>query len=91
MAPKVSSFDASKQLLTLPLESSTIKYTLSLVDSMTGNPLLISSTSTGQGWAIKAVSEDPQNFNFLLTSTGVRCKQRASITGYVSCSAGENW
>ena len=90
-APKVSSFNASKQLLTLPLESSTIKYTLSIVDNMTDNPLLISSTSTGQGWAIKAVSEDPQNFNFLLTSTGVRCKQKATITGYESCSAGDNW
>ncbi|WP_257220646.1 type IV pilin protein [Acinetobacter sp. YH12218] len=91
IAPKVSSFDASKQLLTLPLENSTTKYTLSIVDNMTGNPLLIASTSTGQGWAIKAVSADPKNFNYLLTSTGVRCKQTASITGYVSCSAGENW
>ena len=90
-APKVSSFDMSKQLLTLPLENSTTKYTLSIVDNMTGNPLLITSTSTGQGWAIKAVSADPKNFNYLLTSTGVRCKQKATITGYVSCSAGDNW
>lgn len=90
-APKKSTFDVSAQTLTLPLESSTVEYTLSIVDNMVGNPLLNTSISTGQGWAIKGVSKDPKNFNFLLTSTGVRCKQKSAITGYVSCSAGENW
>ena len=90
-APKVPTFDKSTQTLTLPLESSTIKYTLTIVDNMVGNPLLITSTSTGQGWAIKAVSEDPKNFNFLLTSSGVRCKQKSDIADYALCSAGESW
>ena len=90
-APKVSTFNASTQTLTLPLESSTVQYTLTIVDNMTGNPLLAADTATGQGWAIKAVSNDPKNFNYLLTSSGVRCKKNSSITGYEDCGAGENW
>lgn len=90
-APKVSTFDGSTQTLTLPLESSTAQYTLTIVDNMTGNPLLAADTATGQGWAIKAVSTDPKNFNYLLTSSGVRCKKNSSITGYEDCGAGEGW
>lgn len=89
--PKVSTFNASAQTLTLPLESSTVQYTLTIVDNMTGNPLLAADTATGQGWAIKAVSTDPKNFNYLLTSSGVRCKKNSSITGYEDCGAGEDW
>lgn len=90
-APKVSTFNVNTQTLTLPLESSTAQYTLTIVDSMTGNPLLVNDTATGQGWAIKAVSSDPKNFNYLLTSSGIRCKKQSSITDYTTCGTGEDW
>ncbi|WP_174493844.1 type IV pilin protein [Acinetobacter sp. Marseille-Q1623] len=67
--PSNSVFDVSSQ--TLNLNS---KYTITLVDSMTGNPLLTDSSSSGQGWSIKAISQDPANYSLLLTSAGVHCK-----------------
>ncbi|WP_109441033.1 type IV pilin protein [Acinetobacter haemolyticus] len=72
--PRVDSFDETKQELTLPLESSNPKYTLTIVDGSAGNPLLTSSDAIGQRWAIKAVSHNVRNSSFLLTSTGVKCE-----------------
>ncbi|WP_180069822.1 type IV pilin protein [Acinetobacter sp. YH16038] len=66
-------------------------YTLMIVDHGNGNPLLTADSALGNAWAIKAVSSDSQNFNFLLTSTGVRCKQKSNITGYEKCETGEDW
>lgn len=68
-------------------------YTITIVDAMTGNPLLTDTKALGQGWAIKAESSDPQNFSFLLTSAGVRCKNKASTNiSYSTCGEGsENW
>lgn len=68
-------------------------YTLTIVDSMTGNPLLTSSTATGQGWAIRALSSDAQNYSFLLTSTGIHCKNKtATNVSYTACGVGqEKW
>jgi len=66
-------------------------YTLTIVDHGDGNPLLTEDDALGNAWAIKAVSSDSQNFNYLLTSTGVRCKQKSSITGYEKCATGEDW
>lgn len=88
-------FNEVAQTLSLPLNASsnTIKYNVTIVDGGTSNPLLTASTATGQAWAIKAVSTDPQNFSFLMTSTGLRCQNKtsANIT-YVTCGIGaENW
>lgn len=68
-------------------------YTLTIVDSMIGNPLLTSSTATGQGWAIQALSSDGQNYSFLLTSTGISCKNKtAANISYTACGVGqEKW
>lgn len=68
-------------------------YTLTIVDSMTGNPLLTSSTATGQGWAIRALSSDAKNYSFLLTSTGTHCKNKtAANISYSACGIGqEKW
>lgn len=89
-------FNATDQTLTLPLNATgtNIRYTLSIVDnSVTGNPLLTASTAIGQSWAIKAVSNDIQNFSFLMTSSGLRCQNKtiANMT-YATCgTGGEAW
>jgi len=88
-------FNATTQTLTLPLNAtgSAVQYTLTIVDSMTGNPLLTAGNATGQGWAIKAESADVQNFSFLMTSLGTRCQNKTStLITYAACGAGsENW
>lgn len=92
-SPKIDSFDSTKQELTLPLESAAPKYTITIVDGGTSNSLLTATGSTGQRWAIKAVSSDAQNFTYLLTSTGKPCKNKtATNVGYVDCGTGsEDW
>lgn len=83
-------FNLANQAVTLPLDtSSTAKYAITIVDSETGNPLLNSSTSTGQGWALKAASTDVKNFDYLLTSSGMKCKKQGTIAGYENCGLGE--
>ncbi|RPE29891.1 type IV pilus assembly protein PilE [Acinetobacter sp. BIGb0102] len=78
-SPRVDSLDETKQELTLPLESASPKYTLTIVDGSTGNPLLTSSEAIGQRWAIKAISHDIRNKSFLLTSTGVECETITAV------------
>lgn len=52
----------------------------------------------GRTWIIRAQSTDPKNFNFLITSTGIRCKNKTwvNITGTtannMTCGVGqEEW
>lgn len=92
--PRHNSFNATTQVLTLPLESTTPKYTIAIVDGGATNPLLTATTATGQAWAIKATSSDAQNYSFLMTSTGIRCKNKTSANiGYTDCgtSGNEDW
>lgn len=81
-----SIFNATKQELNL-----NSKYTINIVDNMTGNPLLTDPSALGQGWAIKAVSSDIKNFSLLLTSAGVRCKNiTADNITFNDCNKGED-
>ena len=89
----ISNFNKNKQELSLPVDGSSTKYILSIVDQTEGNPLLINSTSLGQGWAIKALSTDDKNDSFLKTSNGIQCKNKtkANIT-FSGCGVGsEIW
>ena len=70
----VDSFNATAQVLTLPLQSATAQYTITILDGSNGNPTLNSSNAIGQSWTITAISADVKNFSLLLTSTGVKCK-----------------
>ena len=92
-SPRIDSFDDTKQELILPLESANSKYVITIVDAGSGNPLLTATSALGQNWAIQAVSRDTRNFSFLMTSSGVRCKNKtvANIT-YTGCGVGgESW
>ena len=66
-------------------------YTLTIVDSSTGNPSLTSNSAVGQGWVIRALTQDPKNYNFLLTSSGVRCKNKtSSLVTTTGCDTAAN-
>lgn len=68
-----------------------IKYQITIRDLNDPSQLLTDSTAGGRGWTIKAeVNNDPQNYNLLMTSAGLRCKNKATIT-YVSCNSSEGW
>lgn len=95
-------FNATTQTLTLPLTGTVAQYTITIVsvdreaDGTISNPLLTASTAGGQNWAMKAVAtvDNPSNYSFLLTSTGVKCKNKtAANIDYTSCgtSGNEDW
>lgn len=82
-------FNTTTQTLTLPLNTiGGVRYTLTIIDGMTGNPLLTASTSTGQSWTIKAVSADAQNFDIMINSAGIRCMNKADKTKITNLSCG---
>ncbi|WP_333976228.1 prepilin-type N-terminal cleavage/methylation domain-containing protein [Acinetobacter colistiniresistens] len=73
-SPRVDSFDATTQTLSLPLESANPTYIITILDGSNANPLLTASSAEGQSWVITAISSDIKNFSFVLTNTGKRCK-----------------
>ena len=83
-----SNFNASTQTLTL-----NPTYTLTIVDGGITHPLLTDRDSSGNVWAIKAESSDARNYSFLLTSKGLRCKNKANnLVTYSTCGTGaEDW
>ena len=71
-------------------------YTVTIVDPDASNVALTDNSAVGRNWAIQATTNDQKNYNFLLTSTGIRCKNKAlSNVSYTSCGTtaqgSENW
>ncbi|WP_286740369.1 MULTISPECIES: type IV pilin protein [Acinetobacter] len=83
-----TNFNSGTQTLTL-----NPTYTLTIVDHGDSNPLLTEDDALGNAWAIKAESHDARNYSFLLTSTGLRCKNKTSkLVTYSTCGIGsEDW
>ncbi|WP_312087195.1 type IV pilin protein [Acinetobacter variabilis] len=84
-------YNTSNAQLNLPLNSSgtAVKYIVSVRDGTDATKLLTNTTALGQRWAIKAESQDPKNFTFLMTSTGIQCKNmtKANVS-YTGCGTG---
>lgn len=62
-------------------------------DGATGNPALTDTTATGQNWVIRILHSDGSNYSFLMTSTGIQCKNktRSNVT-FNTCGTGsEAW
>jgi len=61
-------------------------YTFLVRDGGAGNPALTATTANGGSWVIRAEHDDGQNFTFLMTSDGIRCKNKteANVT-FASC------
>ncbi|MEB3767232.1 type IV pilin protein [Acinetobacter sp. MD2] len=68
-------------------------YTISVVDGGSTTTAVALASGTGQSWSIKATTDDPKNYTLLLTSTGVRCKNKTTFTEFNQCgsSGSENW
>lgn len=76
--------------------SSSYPYTITIVDlsaDSSGTIDLTSSSAVGRSWAMKATTSDAENYNFLLTSTGISCKNKTQANiSYTSCGIGsESW
>lgn len=77
--------------------NSSFPYTVTIVDQTTGFALNVdNSTVTGRSWAIKATTTDVKNYNYLLTSTGIRCKNKSeTLVTHTSCGTesdgGKSW
>lgn len=78
-------------------QAQTIKnYTISIVDGDNTSIALNNTASNGRSWAMKAVSQNPKNYTLLLTSQGLRCKNKTannvSFTGCGTNTTGrEEW
>lgn len=74
----------------------TYSFQLKEVNMLNGTEVVKDLTATdasGRSWVLKATTTDAKNFNYLLTSSGVRCKNTtaANVT-YMGCgTGGEAW
>lgn len=61
-------------------------YSFDIRDGSALNPLLTASSASGQNWVIRAEHTANKNVTFLMTSTGMRCKNKtkANVT-YTTC------
>lgn len=84
---QLNTFNATNQVLVLPLQGTVPKYTLSIldgdnkildVDQKPTNKPLVNSTAKGTGWHIAAYSHDPRNESFILNSQGDFCSKVAA-------------
>ncbi|MHA3055626.1 prepilin-type N-terminal cleavage/methylation domain-containing protein [Acinetobacter sp. ANC 4633] len=73
--------------------TTTYPYTITIVDPDASNVALTDNSAVGRNWAIKATTTDPKNYNFLLTSRGLHCKNKTGFNSYGDCgsSGSENW
>ncbi|EXF58528.1 prepilin-type N-terminal cleavage/methylation domain-containing protein [Acinetobacter radioresistens] len=63
-----------------------IKYTITVRDGADPSLALTNIGAAGQSWAIRAVSNDSKNYNFLQTSTGLKCKNKAAnLVTFTTC------
>ncbi|WP_342063573.1 type IV pilin protein [Acinetobacter pittii] len=64
-------------------------YTFTLKDGTDTTKLLSATDALGRSWVLKVTTSNAQNYNFLLTSTGLQCKNTtvANVT-YTSCGTG---
>lgn len=77
-----------------------IKYTITLRDGDDTTKLLSDASDPpvirGRRWVMKAEANDIKNYTFLLTSEGLRCKNKTKANvDYISCgttaTGSENW
>ena len=61
-------------------------YTFVVRDGGAGNPVLTATNANGGSWVIRAEHSDGKNFTFLMTSNGIRCKNKTSANvTFTSC------
>lgn len=55
---------------------SAIKYNIEIFDADDTDSMLTDANASGRNWVMRALSTDNKNFSYLLTSTGMRCKNK---------------
>ena len=75
-----------------------IKYTITIRDAEVTTKLLTEAASVirARGWAMKATTSDTRNYSLLMTSEGLRCKNKsANLVTYTDCgtsaTGSEGW
>ena len=68
-------------------------YSFDLKDGVDTAKLLSDDAANGRSWVLKATTDNVQNYNFLMTSAGVRCKNKTQANvNYTGCGVGsEPW
>jgi len=87
-------FDIASETLPVNALDEKVKYIISVRDGDQPELAIDGDNISGRNWAIQAQSTDPKNYTFLLTSQGVRCKNKvAASVDFVSCgeSGQEEW
>ena len=81
-------FDLTAQSISTPRT-----YSFDLKDGAATTKLLIATDASGRSWVLKIMTTDAKNFNYLMTSSGVRCKNTtAENITYTGCGTGaEAW
>ncbi|MHA3891791.1 type IV pilin protein [Acinetobacter sp. GXMZU3951] len=81
-------FDLSAQTLSTPRT-----YSFDLKDGTDTTKLLNATGASGHTWVLKATTTDAKNYNYLLTSSGIRCRNlTAANISYTGCGTGsEPW
>ncbi len=77
--------------LILPVNAtgSSIRYRITVRDGENTSKPLTDNSVIGRNWAIRAESQDPKNYSFLINSLGLRCKNKTAVNvTYIGC--GEN-
>lgn len=83
-------FDISSVSLPLNVAEDKVKYTLLIRDGNHTDLALNNDNASGRNWAIQAQSTDIKNDTLLLTSQGIRCKNKiAASVDFVSCGEGQ--
>ena len=68
-----------------------VKYVITIRDLNAPTLALNGNGARGRGYAIRAATPDAQSFNYLLTSGGVRCKNKsATLVTFVGCGTDAN-
>lgn len=90
-------------ILPIGAADTAIKYTITIRDAEDSTKLLTDATVPSliraRGWAIQAIANDARNYSLLMTSAGLRCKNKtAANIQYNSTNkewgcgvGGENW
>lgn len=81
-------FDLSAQTLSTPRT-----YSFELKDGTDTTKLLNATNVGGHTWVLKATTTDAKNYNYLITSTGIRCRNltAANITFSGCGTGGQVW
>jgi type IV pilus assembly protein PilE len=84
-------FDSDTTVIPEGAIGSAVKYNIEVRDGDATNLRLSNANAEGRNWAIRAISTDPKNFSILLTSRGVRCKNKSKdIVDFTGCGDAKN-